>query len=295
MKLVRFLLLLFRQGSLQLKRIDFDDARSRTLDSALLPVALPTKKKDHPVKAFLMNTTLGYSLLANLAYLKNAGSMNKMYLISDSHQVIYIRILKSASTSMLKEFLPLVDKRLKDAHFSDEQLDVAGSYYEKKGIRNDQRDYKKFALVRDPFQRIVSVYLDLFDPAAATFTYSAYWFGILRADMTFKTFIKTIDQIPTSLLGPHFSPESYILNQASAMKDILVFRIEKDSESLARFLQPYGIKLPHLNKRPTKYDYRSYYDAETLSIVERLYADDVKHFGYEDDYRRLQQFVGHHE
>ena len=295
MKLVRFLLLLIRQGSFRLKRIDFDDARNRILDSALLPVPVPAKRKDSALKTFLVGTSLGYSLLANLAYLKNARRMNAMYFISDSHQVIYIRMLKCASTSMLREFLRLVDNRLSDSHFSDEQLDVVSFYYEKKVIRKGQDRYKKFALVRDPFQRIVSVYLDLFDPAAATFTYSAYWFGILKANMSFKEFIKTIDQVPMSLLGPHFSPQSYILKMASAVEDIVVFRLEKDEDSLEKFLQPYGMCLPHLNKHPTSYDYRSYYDAETLAIVERLYGGDVKQFGYEDDYKLLQQFVRHHE
>jgi Sulfotransferase family len=293
MKVVRFLQLLFKQGSLRLKRVDFDDERSRTLDFSQLPIPVPAKKVESRIKAFLMRNSLGYSLLANLAYLKNARRMNVMYFVSDSHQVVYVRLLKCASTSMLREFLPLVDNRLKDTHFSDQQLDVLGFYYVKKVIPKGQDRYKKFALVRNPFQRIVSVYLDLFDPASSTFTYSAYCFGILTANMSFKVFIKTIGQIPTLLLGPHFSPQSYILENASALENIQVFRIEKDAEALEKFLQPYGLSLPHLNKHAVSYDYRSYYDAETFSIVERLYAGDVKRFGYEEDYRLLQQYVNH--
>ena len=294
MKLVRFLLLLFRRGSLRLKRVDFDGERNKILDSSLLPFPVP-KRKEITLKTLLINSSVGYSLLANLSYLKNAESMNKMYFVSDSHQVVYIRILKCASTSMLREFLPLIDSRLNGPHFSDEQLDVLGFYYKKKVVLKSQNSYKKFALVRDPFQRIVSVYLDLFDPAATTFTYAAYWFGVLRANMTFKEFIRTIDQIPTSLLGPHLIPQSYILRKASFVEDIMVFRIDKDAEALREFLQNYGLSLPHLNKHPVNYDYRSYYDAETLSMVGQLYSGDVKLFGYEEDYQLLQRFVIHHE
>lgn len=85
MKLLQFLLLLFRQGSLRLKRIDFDSERNRTLNSSLLPVPVPAKRKDNTLKTFLMNTSLRYSLVANLAYLKNARRMNAMYFVSDSH------------------------------------------------------------------------------------------------------------------------------------------------------------------------------------------------------------------
>jgi len=241
-----------------------------------------------------MRSPAGYSLLANLAYLKNAGNMNKMYFISDSHQVVYIRMLKCASTSVLREFLPLVDSRLKVIHFSDDQLDALAFHYQRKSIPPGDR-YKKFTLVRNPLSRIVSVYLDLFDPSSDMFTYSAYWFGILRAGMSFKDFLKTIEQIPISLLGPHFTPQSHILNETSAPDEILVFRVDKDAESLKIFLQQYGLQLSHLNKRQQDYNYSSFYDSEMLDIAGRLYADDIKQFGYVEDFKVLQRTIHDHE
>lgn len=290
MKLVQFLLLLFRQGSLHLKRVNFEKNRNTILDPSLLHDSIPLKSRDSALRRFLLNTPIGYSILANLAYLKNAGQMNKMYFVTDSHKVVYIRLLKCASTSMLREFLPLIDKRLKDVHFTDEQLDVLGFHYERKKIDPSQAGYKKFALVRDPFQRIVSVYLDLFDSGSA-FTYASYWFGVLKPEMTFKEFIKIIGLIPTSVQGPHFAPQSYILRKAFALEEIRVFRIEKDGESLDRFLHNYGLSLPFLNRQPKNYDYRSYYDSDTLSVVEKLYEGDVEIFDYKEEHRRLQEFL----
>lgn len=295
MKLVRFVLLLFRQGSLHVDRIDFDDQRNKVLDPSRLPDPPLKKRKESILKTFLMSTPAGYSLIAVLAYLKNAGSMNKMYFISDSHEVIYVRLLKCASTSVLREFLPLVDSRLKGLQFPDDQLDVLAFHYEKKRIQPSQKRYRKFALVRNPFHRIVSVYLDLFDPLAGTFTYSAYWFGVLKAGMTFRDFMKTIEQIPVSLLGPHFTPQSHILEDASAAGDLVVFRVDKDNDSLHKFLQQYGIQLPYLNKQSKEYNYSSYYDAETFAIATRLYAEDVRRFGYEEELKLLQQAVSSQE
>ena len=296
MKFLQFIILLLKRGSLFLKPINFEQQRKQILDPADLSSPTQPPKKDNALKSFLFNSPIGYSLLANLAYLKNSPRMNNMYFISDDHKVIYIRILKSASTSMLKEFLPLIDGKLKDVHFSDEQLDVLGFYYAKKKFQPAQGAYAKFALVRNPFQRIVSVYIDLFDPAADTFTYAPYWFGILKQDMTFKDFITTINKIPRSLLGPHFTPQCYILKKAAHLQDISIYRIEKDAEALRKFLSQYGIVLNHLNKHCSRYDYRSYYDQETLTLVRQLYDDDIRIFGYQEDYNALQQYITtHHE
>jgi len=291
MKLLRFLFLLLRRGSLFVKRVNFDDERDTILDPSVLPDSINLRSRTSPLRKFMLKTPIGYSILANLAYLKNTGRMNKMYFISDSHKVVYIRLLKCASTSMLKEFLPLMDNRLKDVAYTDEQLDVLGFYYERKKIEPSMLSYKKFALVRDPFQRIVSVYLDLFDPGASSFTYAPYWFGILKPYMTFVEFIKTIELIPIYLSGPHFAPQSYILKTDFALEDILVFRVEKDNESLDVFLQAYGLRLPHLNKKSNTYDYRSYYNSTILSVVERLYADDIELFNYREEHKKLKQFV----
>jgi hypothetical protein len=291
MKFLRLIILLIQRGSLSQQPIDFEIRRKQMIDPAYFPTSTPSPKKNNPIKSYLLSTPVGYSLFANLAYLKNTASMNNMYFISDNYKLIYIRILKSASTSLLKEFLPLVDGKLRNVYFSDEQIDVLGFYYQQKRFEPAHLAYTKFALVRNPFRRIVSVYLDLFDPRAVPFTYSSYWFGVLKKGMTFKDFIKTIDQIPLSLLGPHFTPQWYILKKASDLKDIRIYRIEKDVESLTQFLNQYSIALPHVNVQRSAYDYRSYYDPETLAIVNKLYQHDVSLFGYQEDYNALRQYI----
>lgn len=162
MKLVRFVLLLFRQGSWRVNRVDFDDERNKVLDPSLLPGPAPKKRKERAWKAYQMRTPAGYSLISNLAYLKNSGRMNKMYFVSHIHRAVYIQV-------------------------------------------------------------------------------------------------------------------------------------DKDAEALNNFLQQFGVHLPHLNKRPRDYNYSSYYDSETLTITGRLYAGDVRRFGYEEDLRLLQQLVNAHE
>ena len=159
----------------------------------------------------------------------------------------------------------------------------------KKEIPESAGGFEQFAIVRDPYQRIVSVYLDLFDPSSPIFSYSAYWFGILDRAMSFKDFVKVISKIPISLLGPHFSPQHYILKDLS---DVKVFRLEDDSKELAEFLHRYGIELQHRNKHKVEYDYRSYYDKETFAIVNRMYREDVDRFGFLIEEKSLRTVLG---
>jgi hypothetical protein len=286
MKLLQFIFLLVRRGSLFQEPIDFEANRRALLASVPLsgPVVIPAP--DVKRRSRLRRTPGLYTIMANLSYFKDRHEMNKMYYVSHIHGVVYVRILKAAGTSVLTGFLRLMDSKLKAVSLSDEQVDALGYYFVKRGLPDSSRDFERFAIVRDPYQRLVSVYLDLFDPASQVFSYSAYWFGILDRTMSFKEVVKVISKIPTSLLGPHFTPQSGILKD---LPDVRLFRLEKDKKVLTDFLGRYGIELQHRNKHKREYDYRSYYDNETFELVSRIYHEDVDRFGYQTDQDDLKK------
>ena len=289
MKFIRLLILLLRRGSIAHKPFDFEANRQKNIDASYFPTNKKVKTKSR-LKQYLLNTRVGYGILSNLAYIKNVSDMNKMYYVSDEKKLTYIRILKSGSTSVLKVFLPLIEPNVKDIDFKEDQIDTLGYYYAKKSLSPQQGEYKKFAIVRDPFRRIVSVYLDLFDPTAPTFTYATYWFGVLRQDMTFKDFVKTISNIPQALAGPHVASQTSILNAADKLRHISIMKIE-DIETVENFFAEHGMSMLHMNKQSSNYDYRSYYDPETLSLVYRLYHDDIELLGYKNKYETLRHFI----
>ena len=288
MKLLRFLLYLFRQGTLHTPPVDFQTEREKALAGA--GIFSPETEKRGALNSWLMRNPVAYMVAANLAYLKNSFTMNNMYFICDEHRLIYVRILKCASTSMLKVFLPLLDGKLKNGDLSPQLVDSLEPYFRHQVLSISQSSYTKFALVRNPFQRLVSSYLDIFDPESERFTYAAYWFGILRRDMSFKAFVATIEKIPGQLLGPHFSPQASIIG-IPEKNDTLIFRIDRDMASLDTFLDQYGLSLPQVNKHPAAYDYRSYYDKQTFDIVRNLYRRDIKAFGYEAESTALGEYV----
>lgn len=274
MKFFQFIFLILRRGTLFIKPVDFESKRRKVIDSISFP--LPVEKPPSSPSSLWSIPGL-YAIMAAVSYFRNRRDMNKMYYVSDSHRVVFVRILKAAGTSVLSEFLGLVDSKLKGSALSDEQVDALAYYFTKRNVPSSVESYESFAIVRDPYQRIVSVYLDLFDQSDPIFSYEAYWFGILKRDMSFKEFIKAITKIPTSLLGPHFAPQHVILKDTSHTK---IFRLEKDANELTSFLGRYGMTWSHRNKQGTGYSYRSYYDKETFALVKSIYVGDVSQFDY---------------
>lgn len=290
MKLLRFLRYVVQHGTLHLQPVDFEDERRKILAAAGISVTEEMTEGSAGISSFLMRHPRGYMLGANLAFLKNAFRMNNMYYISDRRRLIYVRVLKCASTSMLKAFLPLLDDKLSDKDLSHELVDTLGVYFQRKVLQKSQISYTKFGLVRSPFQRLVSTYLDLFNPEAHYFTYASYCFGILRQGMSFSEFVTALYKIPTMLLGPHFSPQSYILG-IPAKKDMVIFRIDKDMTSLVSFLKQHDMSLSHANNHLVEYDYRSYYDQRTFELARDLYRDDIAAFGYEEECLSLAHYI----
>ncbi|HEX6891488.1 MAG TPA: sulfotransferase family 2 domain-containing protein, partial [Chryseolinea sp.] len=237
MKLLQFFFLLIRKGSLFVEPIDFEAKRKTLVASLPVREGVITPSTERNSRSDLWRIRGLYSIMAVMSYFRDRREMNRMYYISTSHRVVYVRILKAAGTSVLTGFLRLMDNNLKTVSLTDEQVDALGYYFVKKEIPDTAHNFDRFTIVRDPYQRIVSVYLDLFDPSSPVFSYSAYWFGILDREMSFKDFVKVISKIPISFLGPHFSPQSYILKDVSAIK---VFRLEYDSKELTEFLRRYG-------------------------------------------------------
>jgi hypothetical protein len=284
MKLLQFIFLLIRRGSLNQKPVDFESERRALVDSLQVGDIIPKDtQRQRPRR--LWKIPGAYSIMASLSYFRDRYHMNKMYYVAPSHKVIYIRILKAGSTSILGDFTKLINSKLAGKSLSDEHIDALGYYLR---TTNLPAGYKKFAIVRDPYQRVVSVYLDLFDKSSPVFSYASYWFGILDRNMNFKDFIKVISKIPKSLLGPHFSPQHWILRGIS---DVKVFRIEEDKKELTDFLSGYGVELQHRNKSMTEYDYRTYYDKETFALVRKIYAGDVERLGYEKEEAVLKEHV----
>lgn len=283
MRFINFILLLFRKGSIQHSPIDFEQSRRKILQDLLVPEEFLTTS--------IPKNKILYTLKSNLSYLLRSRKMNTMFFISTQKQLIYVRILKAASTSILKAFLPLVNSRFTEVTLTDDQIDAISFRYVKHKLFTPEQQYQKFTVIRSPLQRIVSVYMDLFDPDAVHFSYDSYWFGILKKGMSFSEFVDVISMVPESLKGPHFSSQYYILSKGIGLMNVRWFRIEKDYAALEEFLFQNGISLHVQNKQKKTYDYRTFYTEDILKKVSTMYKKDIDLFGYQQEIQELKNFL----
>ncbi len=133
--------------------------------------------------------------------------------------------------------------------------------------------YYKFTMVRNPWDKLVSQYCYISKrPDLCAFI------G-MKQDDCFKKYLSLIRK------RTHVQWEL----QVDFLKDIngdslvdYVGRFENYNQSVLNVLGKLGInkkKIPHINRSKRK-PYSSYYDSESIELVNELYASDIEEFGY---------------
>lgn len=143
------------------------------------------------------------------------------------------------------------------------------------------KDYFKFTIVRNPFDRIVSSYNWLCGNN-----------NITKNDLTFKDFILMQGKFKDLLDKNKQSEKKNRYHQIMPMVDYLFDKDELLVDFVGRFENfnedwkeicnklKFKIKLPHLNKRSHRH-YRSYYNEFTKKIIQNRYKKDLKLFNYD--------------
>jgi hypothetical protein len=286
MKTLAFILYLLKHGSLKSNPVNFQKIEAFHLGlQKENEFSLYRKIRS----AFALNKFTG-SLTANLAYAKNLSRQHINFFFVDDLKIGYVRILKSASTSILRELIPLIDSNKKNQNISDKQIDLLAAYHASQQVPQAKSSYEFFTIVRDPFQRLVSVYQDLFNPTNPHFGYENYLFGIMKRSMSFHEFVEVISNIPDKFKSGHFIQQTSVINQCGGLKKIKCFRIEKDTSQLQAYLKSKNINLTHRNKSAA-YDYRDFYNSKTLQLAYSIYKADVEAFDYHDEYKALFDYL----
>ncbi|HEY4655220.1 MAG TPA: sulfotransferase family 2 domain-containing protein [Cyclobacteriaceae bacterium] len=289
---LRFVFLLAKKGTLLGPSVDHEHLRRQSLrevpQEIFDPESFTQKSNYETFRSGLLAIPVIRSLVGNTAFLKSPDNAYRQFFISHQQRLVYLRIYKCGSTSVLKSFLPYVHEPLRGYALKAAQVDSLAHYLVSRSLPGAASKYTCFTVTRNPLERLVSAYLDVFnDPA-----YRAdFLFGVFRKSQTFKEVVKLLALVPDKYRGPHFVSQSRILTQAKGARP-LVFNLGSNNVALRTFLQQHGMQLAFENKSPVIYDHTEYYDPETLELAYRIYEQDFNTLGYASDFHNLKKIIG---
>ena len=145
-------------------------------------------------------------------------------------------------------------------------------------------DYFKFTFVRNPWDRLVSAYV--FMKSGGQHAADASWAQAhLDGLDDFDSFVRHWVSSQNIYRGIHFIPQADFLKLHGTLAIDFIGRmenIEADFDTVKRQLGLNEAQLAHKNKSARR-DYREYYTAKSISIVEEVYREDVELFEYSFD------------
>lgn len=196
--------------------------------------------------------------------------------ISHAHKFIYFEVPKAGTSSLLNLF---------NEHAPVTKLRGRFTFL-------DYPEYLSFALVRNPWDRVLSCYLDKIkkdesfenDKFEKGVMKKFRKFGVFYAGMPFSEFLEAVGDIPDEIADGHFaSQHKRLIMEGKIVVDVLG-KFENYIWEVTRFLQRVGMKndieIPHLRKSKNRKSYPEYYDERTRKIVDKRFAEDIGLFGY---------------
>lgn len=290
-RFVRFIGLIIREGNFVHSGHSFETVRREMLKDLgdLTPVRTPQPPSQW--QRWILKYPRLRSFYAQAAFLKDSLRRRGGHLCVPALNLCYVRNPRAASTALASAMLQARFPELIRQVLTPVQINFLTDVHLHYHVRPEQGNATLFTVIRDPFARIVSVYRAFFEHADEPFIYEDYLFGILRKELSFKGFAKRIRLIPDFLMDQHLKPQHVLLEYYRHRNmAVSVFRLE-EPEKLSGFLSAYSIEVKAFNMSESPYDYREYFDEESLEWIYRIYEKDISRFGYEARYEELKKWV----
>ncbi len=225
------------------------------------------------------------------------------YVISHKHRFIYFVVQKVACTSIKTALLPLFDTNLdkrKDTLESGPSKSGVHKFFDQSGYQitkrqlvkeldGKYRDYFKFAFVRNPWDRLLSCYLNKLTEGGPGLKSPPSLAARVYPGMTFAEFVEVVSEVPDKEANIHFKSQCSVICGRGDDKPIManfIGRFENlvsDFEIVMRKIGDDRVEqLPHLmhSKGRGSVPYTKFYDDRLRELVYRRYKDDIDIFGY---------------
>ena len=176
-------------------------------------------------------------------------------MIIDKYKTIFIHIPKNAGTS-IEEYFGNESFRIQPSKHAD-------VHEIKKKFKNSYNNYKKFTIIRNPYDKMVSWYFYLKRNLGENYNI-----------VEFNEWIKE----PSSFWHAN-DPISYLKPQCDWIDDTVeIIKFENINKELNNFFGKI-ISLPITNKSNRDH-YLEYYNKESLNMVYERYKEDFEKFNY---------------
>ncbi|MEO0988372.1 MAG: sulfotransferase family 2 domain-containing protein [Cyanobacteria bacterium J06639_14] len=204
-------------------------------------------------------------------------------MLSSTHNFIFIHRGKSAGNSISQALLPYVDDEILLDYKYQDGLNTFNTRNTRYGLRKHAGllEYKqalppdfyaqafKFSLIRNPFERLISVYYSPNRVALDNIDLNSFdrqdFLRIVREERTFREYVCTDDR-------------SGLLDEIDFV--VRYEFLQYDFKSLCEKLGLPNISLGRYNVSHRKRDYRAYYDQTLIDAVSERFHEEIETFGY---------------
>lgn len=217
------------------------------------------------------------------------------------YNMIYMAVPKAANSSIKSALWQLLSQDVVSTVGGAEDEDRISARHRNELFRRDIRlmkhqvskypSYLSFTFVRNPWDRLVSCYMDKIRSSARKEDGSfyrkddkaMYSNSSLRPQMPFDEFVESVCKTPDRRSNRHFRSQHTFFQDRKG--NLLVSEIgcfERLSEDFDRIIQLVGaqqISLPHV-RRSDRGDYREFYTPKLRDMVARRYATDISLLEY---------------
>jgi len=228
------------------------------------------------------------------------------YIVSDEYKFVYLVVQKAACSSIKMALVPLFDldtaqyetvrkdgsRGLKVHKLFDDSGYQIGKQELTSELEGKYQDYFKFAIVRNPWDRLVSCYSQKLldgkrDRVGQRSTLSPSNSSIeLYNGMPFDDFVRAVHAIPDEEANIHFRSQcATVCDEDGGIMADFVGHFETLGEDFSYVAERIGgpeLQLPHLLRSQNREgrSHTEFYDDTLAELVYERYTKDIELFGY---------------